>query len=649
MRVNTTVERTAAEIETKLRGYDIITFDVFDTLITRCVLKPADVFAVVEAEAKRKKILSGSFASDRRCAEQTAYAQYGQTANFQQIYAMLRDRFSYTDTQCNALMELELETELRLVTPRIALREITVRLIAAGKRIVLCSDMYLSSEAIRKLLVRCGYPENLELWVSSEKGATKQSGKLWDMLFSYLPSDKKSIHVGDNECADYQRLRQLGKDAILIDSGFSLFEQSELYGYMSKYITDDIGNSLILGYLVNKACFNSPFKGTDSDNSDNSIVSVWGGAAFACFMNFLAKHRDDSQLLFATREGYFLKPMYELYCKRLGTEPQCCTLFYSSRTAATAATITTEQDIWDILRHPDYQGTLGHFVKSRMNFDVSFDREIYDLQITLPAQQRDVFKILEPYLPQIFQNGNAQRVAYQKYISELRQDGKPLTIVDIGYNGTIQYAVSKILFEKVSGLYLFLNDGALPRKNGCSCCSVANPRAGQHPIYDNLLFLEAVMQVPYGQLQKMDIVDGRITPTFNTDANFSKYIPVAQKAFCDFVVWIAGWQKSVGDELKLDFELAEAIWACLLQFDFLPGELLDSFWLADDFCGHPMWKYDSQKREWISNRTATPLAFTLVKSGEPLSLKQKVKTIIKKNIPYFAYDWASAIWAKYIK
>lgn len=646
MRANTTVERTVSEIEAKLRGYDIITFDVFDTLITRCVLKPVHVFAVVEAEAKRKGILSGSFATDRCRAEQAAYAQYGETANFRQIYAMLRDGFSYTDTQCNALMELELETELRLVIPRIALREMAARLIAAGKRIVLCSDMYLSSEAIRKLLVRCGYPENLEIWVSSEKGATKQSGKLWDMLFSYLPSDKKCIHVGDNERADYQRLRQLGKDAVLIDSGFALFEQSELYGYMSKYVTGDIGNSLVLGYLVNKACFNSPFKGTDSDNS---MVSVWGGAAFACFMDFLAKHKDDSQLLFATREGYFLKPMYERYCKTLGTEPQCGTLFYSSRTAATAATITTEQDIWDILRRPDYQGTLGHFVKSRMNFDMSFDREICGLQITLPFQQRDVFKMLEPYFPQIFQNGNAQRAAYQKYISELRQDGKPLTVVDVGYNGTIQYAISKILSEKVSGLYLFLNDGALPKRNGCSCHAVANPRAGQHPIYDNLLFLESVMQVPYGQLQKMEVVDGRITPTFNADANFSEYIPAAQEAFCEFVVWIADWQKSVGDGLKLDFELAEAIWVCLLQFDFLPKALLDSFWLADDFCGHPMWKYDSKKREWASNGTATPLVFSLIKNGETLCLKQKIKSIIKKHIPYFAYDWASSIWAKYIK
>jgi len=336
-------------------------------------LHPVDVFALVEARAKHKGTTKRAFAAERQKAEQLAYQQFGETANFEQIYEVLKEQYSYSVEQCAALMELEFETELRLSVPRVAVRDLLMNLRAAGKRIILCSDMYLSSDAVRKLLGKCGYPDDLELWISSEKGGTKGSGKLWAQFFEQIPADQKVIHVGDNEQADFRILKQMGKDAILIGSGLHLFEESCLYGYLSKYVNGSVANSVVLGYLVNKACFNSPFAGSDSEDS---IVAVWGGAAFSCFMEFLVSNRDDSQLLFVTREGYLLKPMYERYCQALGIEPQCSCLFYSSRAATIAATVTSESDIRNAMQRPEYQGTLRDFVKSRMNYDLSAEESL---------------------------------------------------------------------------------------------------------------------------------------------------------------------------------------------------------------------------------------------------------------------------------
>ena len=219
----------------------------------------------------------------------------------------------------------------------------------------------------------------------------------------------------------------------------------------------------------------------------------------------------------------------------------------------------------------------------------------------------------------------------------------------MGYNGTIQYALSKILSGKVSGLYMFLNDGALPLKAGCKCSAIANPRDGDHPVYDNLMFLEAVMQVPYGQVQRLELENGSVKIVRNSDANFSGYIPKAQEAFSRFAEWIAGWKAAAGDDLELHFGLAEAIWVCLLKFNLLPEELLEGFYLADDFCGTPLWKYDVAKQQWQSEKKSIPLAFTLLRTNDSLSRKQRIKKYIKKHIPYFAYDWASKVWVKYIK
>lgn len=633
------------EMKSRLDAYDIITFDVFDTLVTRCVLRPVDLFSLVEAAAKQKGLLSGSFSQDRRQAEQLAYEKYGESANFRQIYQVLQDRYCYTRAACEALMELEFDTEKQVVVPRRAVRDLFRYLLGKGKRILLCSDMYLSSQQIQQLLVCCGYPEGLEIWVSCERGGTKSSGVLWDKLFASLPPGKSVVHVGDNPDADYRKLRQMGRDAVPIDSAAALFQDSELYGYLSQYVHDDIGSSLILGYLVNNALFNSPFSDLDGGKE---AVSVWGGAAFSCFMDFLVRSGDDSQLLFVTREGYLLKPMYERYCQQRGLQPQSSTLLYASRAATISATITTPGDILNAMLSPKYSGTLGDFTRSRFNFQLPSGSQLLQMRISLPDQKREVYEKLKPYFSQMIANGAQQKDAYRRYVQSVRDNGKRLTVVDVGYNGTIQYALSKILDEKVNGLYLFLNDGAHPVKIGCKCASVARPRDGQHPIYDNLLFLEAVMQAPYGQLQKMDWSDDHPAPVFNSDRCVSQEIPRVQELFCTFVEWIANWQRCMGEEMKLDFGLAEAIWVCLLRFDFLPASLLDSLWLADDFCGNPIWRYDGQKKEWENgNGTITPLAFTLLPQGTRPGLKNIVKNIVKKYIPDFAYDWAREIWQKY--
>lgn len=646
MGTNLKAALTGAEMEAKLSQYDIITFDVFDTLITRSVLHPVDVFAVVEAKAKHQSLLNRSFAQERQAAEQQAYDAYGDGTNFSQIYEMLQTHFSYSQDLCSQLMALELETEQALAVPRTAMRELLFRLRNAGKRVLLCSDMYLGSDQIRQLLICCGYPKDLEIWVSSEHNGSKSTGKLWKELFAALPRDAKTIHVGDNDCGDYRSVKQLGREALRIGSGYAMFSQSPLYDYLSPYDREgSLGRSLVLGWLVNRACFNSPFRESDSDAE---VTAIWGGAAFAGFMDFLVEHRDDSLLLFTTREGYLLKPLYEAYCKALGEEPQPGCLFYASRAATVAATVTSEKDVQEAMQRPEYKGTLGHFVKSRMNFLLPEDARS-ETPIELPAQQRETLRLLKPYLPQIYQSSLTQKQAYETYVQQIRQNHRALTVVDVGYNGTIQWALSKILGEKVGGLYMFLNDGAPPTKLGCPAQGIANPRADIHPLYDNLLFLEAVMQVPYGQLRKMTLEDGAVHPLFNEDANFSPYIPVAQAQFTRFVEWIGHWKAQLGAAMVLDFSLAEAIWVCLLKFRFLPKELLDSFWLADDFGGYPVWKYDDASQMWKSTQKQTPLDFALMKSGEHLSGKQKIKNFVKRHIPYFAYDWACRIWLQHIK
>ena len=632
-------------ILSRLLNYDIITFDIFDTLITRQVICPTDVFLYVEKISILKNGFGNNFHKYRQEAEQLSYKKYGERVTLETIYLMLQENYNYTKIQCDILMNLELEAEKELIIPRIDMLYILNELQKNNKKIVLISDMYLSSAYISILLKKCGFYGDFEIWVSNEIGASKSTGKLWKNFFEKI-KDKKTIHLGDNKWSDIHQVKVLGHEAILIKNSYEAYIESALYQYLSKYENGEISNSLLLGTLINEVYFNSPF-GNKIEN--NVAIGLWLGPVFACFMNWLVDNIDASILLFVTREGYIFLPMYEAYCDILEIEPQKHIMFYASRSATTSASILSEKDIQETLQIR-YEGTLGNFTKSRLDFILPEKDNISDVKIELPRQQKYVMSLLTKYSQKIISNTEKQHLAYNKYLKNIREKigNFPLTVVDIGYTGTAQYNLSKIFNEKINGKYIFLDVNVLPEKLGCSCKSLAKTTDKIHPIYENLLFLEAAIQVPYGQLKRMTLYEnGDIKPVFNNDKQTSKEIKLAQKAFLDFVKKEAKWKKQLGSGFKYDFNLAEDIWMVMIQYNILPDMLLKCFWLSDDFSGNANWKYDIKEHKWISKNEKVPVVFSLEKNR--FAMKYKLKNTVKKYVPRKLYEPFKYIWIKFIK
>ena len=102
----------------QLKKYDIITFDVFDTLITRCVLRPIDIFVLVEEKWNHGKTVKLKFAELRVQAEQNAYQEYGACANLEQIYSILVRDNTISLEDAERLKQLEVQMELDATIPR---------------------------------------------------------------------------------------------------------------------------------------------------------------------------------------------------------------------------------------------------------------------------------------------------------------------------------------------------------------------------------------------------------------------------------------------------------------------------------------------------------------------------------------------------
>lgn len=181
--------------------YDIISFDVFDTLIERKVEHPTQIFVQVAEKYFSSDKEIESFKKHRILAEQEARRNSPNgEVNLNDIYNAL---YQYDSLLKQKLKQSELSTELDSCRPRNQYVKLFNRLKTEDKLVVLISDMYLSKETISKMLTKCGIEGYKYLFVSNECGCDKRSGKLFKYAQNrFNMSGKKQLHWGDSLKAD---------------------------------------------------------------------------------------------------------------------------------------------------------------------------------------------------------------------------------------------------------------------------------------------------------------------------------------------------------------------------------------------------------------------------------------------------------------
>jgi len=188
----------------KLSKYDVISFDIFDTLIFRTVDTPADVFMAVG-----KKIEDVGFKNKRIDAEEAARKNApGREPNINEIYAQLP-----IDNAEKALTT-ELDVEQRVCMCNPYMLGVMNALSQIGKEVIVVSDMYLSSALLKAILENCGYKGKYKVFVSNEYRASKYNGELYRLLSRDYLNGKKVIHIGDNIHSDYLMALENGWKAL---------------------------------------------------------------------------------------------------------------------------------------------------------------------------------------------------------------------------------------------------------------------------------------------------------------------------------------------------------------------------------------------------------------------------------------------------
>lgn len=199
------IRPTVESLVEDLSQYDIISFDIFDTLIFRPFATPTDVFYLLEAENGLFNFKELRIQAEQKARQKTSKPNY--EVDVFDIYQELGKYYSI-DTVQEAKREIETEKQICYANP--FMREVYCRLLQAGKRIIAVSDMYIPEVYIKEILGKCGYCDIERVFVSCDHGVNKISSKLQRKVSKELGTQYNYVHIGDNYRSDVEASQQAG-------------------------------------------------------------------------------------------------------------------------------------------------------------------------------------------------------------------------------------------------------------------------------------------------------------------------------------------------------------------------------------------------------------------------------------------------------
>ena len=508
---------------------DVVSFDIFDTLVFRNVAKPLDIFRIVENIVK-KEYNFDDFTRKRIEAESNArkIAKNGE-ASYDEIYAQLKNEIKDENIIKN-IKKCEKDIEERFIVQNPFMKKIFDYCVEKNKKIILISDMYLDVSFIKKLLKKCGYSDNYKIYVSCESRKNKGSSE----LFKFVQNKEKLnfgkwIHIGDNYNSDYAVPKSLGMEAF----NYKNVDSYENVEY------DSVFESIIIG-TINNFLYNG------------NEISYWDKFGikyltplYIGFTNWIYQmtYKCDN-IYFLARDGYIVKKIFELF-----PNDKYIKYLYVSRNSTQIPVVlsgNSEDKIKFILSSIEGHITLKKLFNNckletkkeyekiikLYGFD-SFDNEIKD------RQRYDALKCVCAVLNDAEDKIKADKELVKKY---LEQEGlnnfDTINVIDIGWGGSIQASIQKILNKKVRGYYLgTINRGDYDfNLNSFGYLfDQDNDIYDKSMIFSQVMMYELIFSAPHGSVNRYEEEDGKIVPVLKKQDDYSEIVDKFQKASLEVI------------------------------------------------------------------------------------------------------------------
>lgn len=538
------------ELRTCIDRADYISFDLFDTLILRRVMRPTDLFAwVQEVFQSTRSPLTFDFQSSRveaeRRARERAWAESKRhEITFDEIYRLLQAMHALESEVIAGLMAVEIALEQAACLRNPSAYDAYRYAVAQGKGVVFTSDMYLPEEVIRQILANAGYADEHRLFLSATHGITKSSGHLYDLLISEIGvAPGQVLHIGDNLQSDIEMAAAKGLAtyhyAKCLDLAHAVgFSPLDLLAEPSR--EEALFRSLYSGLQINHQF--APREAVTPLQED----AFWRhlgyrrvGVLFLGFIEWLIadlRHYQPDRVYFLARDGHVMRQVYELLRDYHPDLPPSDYLYASRRALNFPAATQMDDATLDFLMSGTSLMSVKQYLARIGLAADAFKSEIQGAGFSGPeqlvdtpqaaGQLRNLFLVLGE---QVLDLAAEERKVLLEYLASVGfVSGRRVAVVDIGWHGSLQKSLASLLAAdgqdvRLKGYYL----GTFSRareyvEKGLDMvaylCEYGQPEDYHDIIKLCVEIFEFVHSAPHGSVIRIQKREGNFVPQLEDDS-----------------------------------------------------------------------------------------------------------------------------------
>lgn len=438
--------------------HEVISFDVFNTLISRKVLYPRNVFEIVAESVGNDKFLDWRISAEKELLDE------GKQPKLYEIYNRISDREGVPKQDTQVWMNAEILTERSLANRREDVYAFFKYALLKKKKVFVVSDMYLSKDVIDNILFDCGIEGYQDLIVSCEEGCNKSSGELFEIL-KEKAGTYNILHIGDDEEADCKGAETAGIDSFHLLGNLDILLASSSAHIVSK--VNGVWDELLLGHILTHLnSFADPFEmgkhmGKNSIKSLEELTILCFVPITMCYMSWIVEKLQGKQndiVFFASRDGYLLEKIYHIVKKE---HPELklpdSVYFYTSRRAMADIIPINEDGIKALTFNLDQYRKIDIVSHIEKVFGITFEGNVRRFEGSCVDEigKQEIIEALLSESPRIVEHAKEARVKYQKYIDRLNiEKYENVYLVDLVAQGSSRYGLSSILGKNVRMLAL---------------------------------------------------------------------------------------------------------------------------------------------------------------------------------------------------
>ena len=487
------------KLKNQIINSDLISFDIFDTLIYRPLYEPKDLFIFLNNEFNKLFKSSGltEFSKIRVEAEERTRKYISSDKSYEditldEIYSFIEKKYKLDKTKLDIIKIKETELEILFCKKRETTYSLYRLCKLLNKKIVATSDIYLPREVIERILEINNYTDFDRIYLSCEDKISKATGNLFKHLIVEQKINPKNIlHIGDNLESDVLMPKKLGiktfhfpKALDIFNNYFpninntnycgSLYKNFDVLNIDHEYTNSYLGNRLSSS-LISNMYFDNPYVSFNQYSDFNIDPYFIGYYVLGMHMLSLsswilrdAKINNYDSISFMARDGYLpfevSKILQNTYLgKKIDLE-----YIYVSRKSLMPLTLKEFKDFYKIKDYIEISKvTIKEIIKNLRYILIDDQNKINKILEDNNFSQNTVLNDIEEYnkLIEVIYNKlydkskfkytyNSAKLYFEKYFK-----GNAATF-DIGYSGQPELIISNILEKPINTYFIHCNSDA---------------------------------------------------------------------------------------------------------------------------------------------------------------------------------------------